>query len=930
MKASTAASTSAVSIEKRLALSALAVLIVLGAMCTLIYWNSVRYQDATTWAEHTHRVLFNLRGVANSFEASIAEHRGLLITGDEAFRIRRDVALSSAREELAVLQGLLLDNNEQRARVTRLSEYLDTYQRRMQAVVPAASSTDIRQSFNGDNAIRFKDELTRLLAEMRRTEETLLEQRTDQAQRQYRLVNGLVAALIAGLILLVAGVSARVTGDLRQRRIMEDALERGRRFDETQSRALSLFNSTTDRKEVIDGLLALLTERHPFPTAAFYRYEEWEGALVCESSRGASPQLAQRCEQNGSLPGQSLTDRKTLLLQQAPGFTLDSGIASFAPAAVVMVPVAYLDRPMGVLVLAAGRALDDADVGFVERTCGQLGVALHNTGQYDAMRILSAQLRLRNEEVAFKNEELEHASRMKSEFLANMSHELRTPLNAILGFSEVMYDGVLGELTGEQQNIVKDINDSGRHLLSLIDDILDLSKIEAGHMTVDPELIDLAALLNNSLTIVRERASNNHVSLKADIGQEIDRAVLDERRVKQIVYNLLSNAVKFTREGGQVTLSAHIVRPEQINAVPADGYRVLPLLPPLREQYVEIAVADTGIGIETQALEDLFQPFTQLDSDLSRRYAGTGLGLSLVLRLARLHGGSVAVQSAPGHGSRFSVWLPILRHDEANELHVPRPAPMVPDGRQVLVIEDDQRAADLIRRQLEEAGFTVANAVTAEDALAMARATPPALITLDILLPGIDGWEFLGQLKSEPALAGIPVVIVSVAADNKRGISLGAAGILQKPIGRTELIDTIEALGFAAADRRSRVLVVDDDPKAVELLATQLESSQRFEVLRAYGGQEGLQVADRDGPDLIILDLMMPGTNGFEVVEALKAENRTRHIPVLIMTAKQLTAEDKRRLNGDVKSILYKADFNHGRFLNEVHRALREGGEGRL
>jgi signal transduction histidine kinase/DNA-binding response OmpR family regulator/CHASE3 domain sensor protein len=929
MKASTAASTSAVSIEKRLALSALAVLLVLGAMCTIIYWNSIRFQDATNWAEHTHRVLFNLRGVANAFETSISEHRGYLISGDEAFRIRRDVALSNAREELIVLQGLLQDNLEQRARVARLAEYLGTYEKRMQAVTVSPDSAGIRQSFNGDNAIRFKDELARLLGEMRHTEESLLADRTEQAQQQYRLVNGLVAALIAGLVLLVAAVSARVSGDLRQRRVMEEALERRRRFDLTQNEALSLFNSTTDRKEVIDGLLALLTNNHPFPTAVFYRYEEWEGALVCESSRGNSPQLAQRCEQSASLPGQALTDRKTLLLHEAPGFTLVSGVAEFAPAAVLMVPVAYLDRPLGVLALAASRALDDTDVGFVERTCGQLGVALHNTGQYDAMRILSAQLRLRNEEVALKNEELEHASRMKSEFLANMSHELRTPLNAILGFSEVMYDGVLGELTEEQMNIIKDINDSGRHLLSLIDDILDLSKIEAGHMAVDPELIDLAGLLNNSLTIVRERASNNHVTLKADISPEIDKAVLDERRVKQIVYNLLSNAVKFTREGGQVTLSAHIRKPEEINTVPAPGYRVLPLLPPLRERYVEISVADTGIGIESKSLEELFQPFTQLDSDLSRRYAGTGLGLSLVLRLARLHGGSVAVQSAPGHGSHFTVWLPILHHDEANVLSVPRPSPVLPDGRQVLVIEDDQKAADLIRRQLEEAGFIVSNAVTAEDALSMARATPPALITLDILLPGIDGWEFLGQLKSEPALAGIPVVIVSVAADNKRGISLGAAGILQKPIGRTELIDTIEALGFSASDRRSRVLVVDDDPKAVELLATQLESSQRFEVLRSYGGQEGLQVAERDEPDLIILDLMMPGTNGFEVVESLKAQNRTRHIPVLIMTAKQLTAEDKRRLNGDVKSILYKADFNHGRFLNEVHRALREGGEGK-
>ncbi|MGC3965279.1 MAG: response regulator [Rhodocyclaceae bacterium] len=924
-------STSARSIRHRLLISGFAAVVVLATMCATIYFNSVRYQTSDQWTDHTQQVLTNLRNVSLAFEEAIAEHRGYLISADDTFRLRRDAALGRGREVLTVLRALTSDNPEQGARVQRLGEYLHRYQTRMQAVEVPAQPALGPDRFQAERAVVFNEQVASLLRDMRSNEEELLQSRREEAQRRYRLTNGLTMALVAGLMLMVAVISGRIVSDLRRRQQIEEALSRQQGFDRTQSESLGLFNSTTDRKETLDGLLRLLAENHGYPTIAFYRYEEWEGSLICESSRGAAPTLAMQCGLSDSLPGQALRDRKPLLLQAAPGFTFSSGLGEFAPAAVLMVPVTHGDRAHGVIALASTAPRDQADVDFLVRAAGQLAVALHNTGQYEAMRILSAQLQLRNEEVAHKNEELEHASRMKSEFLANMSHELRTPLNAILGFSEIMRDGVVGDLSEEQQGLIGDIHDSGWHLLSLIDDILDLSKIEAGHMSIEPAVVDLRALLSNSLTIVRERAANNRVMLRADVDAQVGNAVLDERRVKQVVYNLLSNAVKFTREGGSVSLQARLCNASEIDTRAAPGYRALPLPEPVRERYIEIAVEDTGIGIAQDALNELFEPFVQLDSDLSRRYAGTGLGLSLVLRLARLHGGTVAVRSEPGRGSRFIVWLPVMDADEASRVIAPPAMRKAQGGKNVLVIEDNARAADLIRHQLEGAGFEVTVAVTAEDALALARATPPALITLDILLPGIDGWELLSQLKADPVLGGVPVVIVSVAADQQRGVSLGAAGILQKPIGRTELLDTLESLGLGLTDDAEggrRVLVVDDDPKAVEVLALQLEEEGRYEVLRAYGGQEGLAAARQEEPDLIILDLMMPGTNGFEVVEGLKAEQRTRHIPVLIMTAKQLTAEDKRRLNGDVEAILYKADFNHGRFLNEVHRALRVGQKG--
>jgi len=535
-----------------------------------------------------------------------------------------------------------------------------------------------------------------------------------------------------------------------------------------------------------------------------------------------------------------------------------------------------------------------------------------------------------------KNAELEDASRMKSEFLANMSHELRTPLNAIIGFSEILRDGLVGAMTDKQRNFTGDILRSGQHLLSLINDILDLSKVEAGKMLLDLDAVEVSSLFVNSLTIVREKAATRHIRLALEAEDGLGSMMVDARKVKQIVYNLLSNAVKFTPDGGQVTLRAakvpHACVGQREEHGPGSGRAFMPSENTFAE-FLEISVTDSGIGIAAEDLEHLFKPFSQIDSGLARRFDGTGLGLAMVKLLADLHGGSVAVESEVGAGSRFTVWLP-LRRMEAEP-----PAPSVTtgssapvavappvsasDARTALVVDDDLTSANLIRIQLEAEGFTVLHAASSEEGLFLATQQPLSLITLDITLPKMDGWEFLTRIKRVPALRHVPVVIISILADFTRGFALGAAAVMQKPVTRKELYDSLAQLGlFVPADGEPpTVLVVDDDPKAVELVAVRLAAIGAT-VLRAHGGQDAIDLARAQLPDLIVLDLMMPSVNGFDVVEALRERAATARIPIIVMTAKRITAEDHQRLDGAFTTIMEKGQFDRTRFATEVRRAM--------
>jgi PAS domain S-box-containing protein len=539
----------------------------------------------------------------------------------------------------------------------------------------------------------------------------------------------------------------------------------------------------------------------------------------------------------------------------------------------------------------------------------------------------------RFEETLLRNNvALKEASRMKSEFLANMSHELRTPLNSIIGFSEVLKDGLMGAMTDQQRESIGNIFSSGNHLLSLINDILDLSKIEAGKMTLDLQPVHWHSLFVNSLSVIHEMAASRRIRLDAAPGGELGSTRADPRKVKQILYNLLSNAVKFTEAGGHVSVNAVIVPRAMAGLL--SGSRVgrsHPLPDNEFSEFLEISVTDSGSGISAQGLERLFKPFSQIDSGLARKFEGTGLGLAMVKLLTELHGGTVAVQSTVGEGSRFVAWLPIRAAEEAIPTEGTPPEARLARRRgsalvmgTALVVEDDYKAAELIRMQLEAEGFEVLHAASAEAALMLAVQQPLSLITLDIMMaPNMDGWDFLTHLKQMPALQRIPVVIISIAADRDKGISLGAAAVMQKPISRQDLFEALvdASLLPLSTGHGLKVLVADDDPNAVELVAVRI-AELASTVFRAHGGREAIDIARRELPDLIILDLMMPDVNGFDVVAALNEHAHTARIPIIAVTAKQITAEDRAQLSRYMTTVMEKTEFDPERFTAEVRRAV--------
>lgn len=584
--------------------------------------------------------------------------------------------------------------------------------------------------------------------------------------------------------------------------------------------------------------------------------------------------------------------------------------------------------------LKNGRVDADAASGFMRETSAKRSDGFEFPLEFSLSEVLVADRRLYvatvrdiserkriEQEIILKNQELEQANKLKSEFLANMSHELRTPLNSIIGFSEVLKDGVTGKLNAEQEEYATDIFESGHHLLSLVNDILDLAKIEAGRMTLMPEVVDVGGVIEKSVSMLKEKALDKGLKISMKIEEGIEGIVLDGRKFKQIIYNLLSNAVKFTDSGGSVSIEASMVKIDS-------------------KEFFEVVVSDNGIGIAPDELDKLFTPFVQLDASMSRRYEGTGLGLAMVKRLMGLHNGTVRVESETAKGTSFTIRFPtelevepllLLKNKGVGEQSSRGALDERVEAPVVLIVEDDDAAAEIIRIKLINEGLRVVRVESAEEALEEVAIRPPDLIILDIMLPGMDGWDFLTRIKEHETLSHTPVVIVSILAEEnrKKGFSLGAAKILQKPIDNEQLISALsEVGGFGAFNTEgAKVLVVDDDPKAVEIVALHLEN-RGFEVLRAYGGSDAIELATAEIPALILLDLMMPEVNGFDVVSALSSNADTARIPIIILTAKYITDEDRRILNGGIARIVRKSDFNHGNFLSEVRRAMQSGNTG--
>jgi PAS domain S-box-containing protein len=492
----------------------------------------------------------------------------------------------------------------------------------------------------------------------------------------------------------------------------------------------------------------------------------------------------------------------------------------------------------------------------------------------------------------------EEANSAKSQFLASMSHELRTPLNAIIGYSEMLEEEV-GDIGHEElAPDLRKIRSAGRHLLALINDILDLSKIEAGKTELYLEDFEIAAMIGDVTTTIRPMVEKNANRLVVR-GEASGVMHADLTKVRQMLLNLLSNACKFA-ERGTITLAVE-------RGPGGEG-----------AGEILFRVSDSGIGMTPAQMTRLFEAFSQAESSTSKKYGGTGLGLAITRQFARMMGGDVTVESRPGEGSTFTIRLPVRVPAPEDRGDGTSPAEGTGRAGTVLVIDDSPEARELTRRFLVNEGFRVLEAASGETGLALARQHPPDAITLDVLMPGMNGWAVLAELKADPVLAAVPVIMLTVLDDRNLGLALGAADFMTKPIDR----DRLRALlSRYRKDEPGVVLVVEDDLSTRELLRRQLEADG-WSVTEAGNGRTALDALERGTPSLILLDLMMPVMDGCQFAAELRKREAWRDIPVIVITAKDLTAEDRRALAGDVQGMMQKGAFSREDLLREIRHLM--------
>ncbi len=878
-------------VERHLVLAFWLTICVMAAVRFTVYHVTTATLDTSKRVEHTREVLFELHGGLSALQDAETGTRGFLITGKDNFLEPFNRAVIEEPKIFGRLHALLKDSGSQTLKLLDDAEQLATekiaHANRTLNLYRTEGFPAAQALVSGGHGKAVMDEFRKKIAALESTENDYLAGNVETARRQRR--NGNLAFIAVTLLdfAIIGAAFYFMRRYLRQRDVAEKELVAAAAF----------------QKAILDGANSAIIASVPDgPITIFNQAAEQILGYRAEEVLGKAPPIWHDREEMAS---------RAIELSVELGREVQPGYEVFVAKPTIGQPES---REWTWITRTGQRKPVLLSVSAVRSIAGQL------LG-YCGIAIDISDRRRSEEALRSARDAAEMANKTKSQFLANMSHELRTPLNAIIGYSEMLAEDALSDGQTQTVDDLRKINRAGKQLLSLINDVLDLSKVEAGKMTLHLETFSVPLLVQEAVSMIRSMLNENGNRLSVNLDPSITDMRGDITKLRQVLLNLLSNASKFTR-GGDIDLN--------VETRPGPGPSPASIC---------FTIRDRGIGMTPEQVNNLFRPFTQADSSTSRKFGGTGLGLAISRHFVQLMGGDIVVRSSAGHGSTFEICLPIMARDVvtperpaslANDSTEPASEFMPSvrhdssngagnaDGGTILVIDDDAAVQDLLRRMLEPDGYHVAIAASGDDALTKARELAPVAITLDVIMPGMDGWSVLNALKADSRTAEIPVIMLSILDDKERGYALGATSILNKPVDRTQLMRALEP--FRGAPRRS-ILVVEDDDMTAELLIRTL-NSDGWESRRATNGREGLAALQEQRPALVLLDLMMPLMDGFEFAAELRRNPAWRDIPVIVLTAKQLTDEDRQRLNGDVQRILQKTSLSHAEILREVRDTI--------
>ncbi|MBN9073109.1 MAG: response regulator [Rhizobiales bacterium] len=957
----------------------------------IAYLNLQNLREGNRSVTHSHDVIVALDKLLSNAQDAETGQRGFLLTNDDRYLGPYNEAVRAIPAKLDEIAELTSDNPAQQARVAELRRRVEAKLSELRETIDLRRAQGLEAALavvNSDRGKAAMDALRAQLATMAGEEAKLRAQRLVEMDSSQK--TALVTSFLSGLlgILLTAAI-----GFLMRRATLARRREEWLQSGQVGLAAAMMGDQPIER--LGNSVLEFLARYAGAVAGALF---VGDGEIYRRASTYGVPEGAnvlERFKLREGLLGQAAAERRSMLVGEVPeGYlAFGSALGHDKPRHLAIFPAGVDEAVNSVVELGFLRPVDDRVIALLEAAAGAIGLSVRSARyreelqnlleetqrQSEELQTQSEELRVSNEEleeqgralkesqarleqqqveleqtnsqleeqtqqlesqrddlervnasVQLKARELEQASRYKSDFLANMSHELRTPLNSSLILAKLLADNPDDNLTAEQVKYAQTIQSSGNDLLNLINDILDLSKIEAGHVEIRPESVAVERLAGNLGQLFQPVAAEKTLDFRIDISKDIPRTIeTDPQRLEQVLKNLLSNAFKFT-EAGEVKLSIR---------KGADGQ-------------IAFAVSDTGIGIAEEQRQRVFEAFHQADGTISRKYGGTGLGLSISRQLARLLGGTIDLESQPGRGSTFTVTIPAVYdpskvpsrdaltvppiNGAASRTEPPRAPPvMVPhkieddraapsdERRILLVIEDDDTFAAILRDLSREMGFRSLVAATAEEALNLAKACMPSAIVRDVGLPDESGLSVLDRLKRDVRTRHIPIHVVSAGDYAETAFSLGAVGYELKPVKREQLVEVLEKLEARLSQRMHRVLIVEDDLVQREAVA-KLLSSHDVQTVTAGTAAECLKLLKEETFDCMVLDLSLPDASGYSLLETLSQESAYSFPPVIVYTGRELADDDEQRLRRYSKSIIIKGAKSPERLLDEVSLFLHQ------